>query len=197
MECDRLESGLPAGYRRRTQRRNAMTTRRVVTGTNADGKAYFVHDGPTPGSLDIGTVATDEIWVDDPGNPDPTAATDPVDVEQFHLEPPAGGSVLRIFTFRPENVAPPLTMEAIVAAAARFDTGGVMETEDVGMHTTKTIDYGIVLSGEIVLELDDGAERLLTAGDVVVQRGTRHAWRNRSDADCVVAFVLIGSPNYQ
>ncbi len=174
-----------------------MTTRRVVTGINAEGKSYFVHDGPTPGTLDIGTIANDEIWVDDPAAPDPSSTVDPVDVEKFHLSPPVGGSVVRIFTFRPENVAPALTMEAIVAAAARFDTGDSMETENVGMHTTATIDYGIILSGEIVLELDDGAETTLKAGDVVVQRGTRHAWRNRSEADCVVAFVLISSPSYQ
>ena len=75
--------------------------------------------------------------------------------------------------------------------------GDSMERDEPGMHTTATVDYGIVLSGEVVLELDDGAERTVRAGDVVVQRATRHAWRNRSDADCVVAFVLISSPNYQ
>lgn len=64
------------------------------------------------------------------------------------------------------------------------------------MHTTPTIDYGIVLSGSICLELDEG-EVELNAGDVVVQRGTRHAWHNRGDAPCTVAFVLISSPNYR
>ena len=64
------------------------------------------------------------------------------------------------------------------------------------MHTTRTIDYGIVLSGEIDLELDEG-EVHLKAGDVVVQRGTRHAWRNRSSEPCRIAFVLIDSPNYR
>ena len=108
-----------------------MTTRRVVTGMNSEGKSYFVHDGPTPGVLDIGSVANDEIWVDDPAHPDPESKVDPVDVEQFHLSPPVGGSVVRVFTFRPENVAPALTMDAIRAAAARFDTGDAMETENV------------------------------------------------------------------
>ena len=70
-----------------------------------------------------------------------------------------------------------------------------MEQNDPGMHTTRTIDYGIVLSGEIYLELDEG-EVHLTPGDVVVQRGTRHAWRNRSAEPCKIAFVLISSSNY-
>ncbi len=64
-----------------------------------------------------------------------------------------------------------------------------------GLHTTKTIDYAVVLSGEIDLELDDGDVHL-TAGDVVVQRQTQHGWHNRSDKDCVMAFILISSPNY-
>lgn len=59
------------------------------------------------------------------------------------------------------------------------------------MHRTQSLDYGIVLTGEIVLELDDGAETTLGAGDVVVQRGTVHAWINRTDAWCRIAFVLI------
>ena len=71
-----------------------------------------------------------------------------------------------------------------------------MEEDDPGMHTTPTIDYGIVLSGEIDLELDEG-EVHLQAGDVVVQRGTRHAWRNRGTEPCRIAFVLISSPNYR
>jgi quercetin dioxygenase-like cupin family protein len=58
------------------------------------------------------------------------------------------------------------------------------------MHRTKTVDYGIVLSGEIYLVVDEG-ETLLKPGDVVVQRGTNHAWSNRSDEPCRMAFVLV------
>jgi mannose-6-phosphate isomerase-like protein (cupin superfamily) len=79
---------------------------------------------------------------------------------------------------------------------SRFDTGDAMEEENPDMHTTRTIDYGIVLSGELDLELDEG-EVHLTAGDVIVQRGTRHAWHNRGTVPCKVAFVLISSPNYR
>ncbi|MFF5968677.1 cupin domain-containing protein [Streptomyces collinus] len=61
------------------------------------------------------------------------------------------------------------------------------------MHATPTVDYGIVLQGEIVLELDDGHRTSLSAGDIVIQNGTRHAWRNRSDQPATMAFVLIGA----
>ena len=71
-----------------------------------------------------------------------------------------------------------------------------MEQDNPGMHTTQTIDYAIVLSGETDLRLDEG-EVHLRAGDIVVQRATRHGWYNRSDEPCPVAFVLISSSNYQ
>lgn len=176
-----------------------MATRRVVTGTNEQGKSYFVHDGETPGHLDLGIALDDEIWIDDPANPDPKATSDPASAEQFQLQPPPGGSRIRVFTFLPGGDVPddPEKFAAAVAAAkSRLDTGGVMEQDNPGMHTTQTIDYGIVLSGQIVLELDEG-EVHLDAGDVVVQRGTRHAWRNRSSMPCTMAFILISSPNYR
>ena len=171
-----------------------MTTRRVVTGIDNEGKSYFLHDGPTPGNFDIGVITSDEIWIDDPGNPDPAGSVDPAVADTFHLEPPDGGSVLRITTF-----VPGVDEAAVIAAVqtgTRFDTGDALERDDPGMHTTATIDYGIVLSGEIDLELD-GGEVHLGPGDVVVQRGTRHAWRLRSDEPCTMAFVLIASSNYR
>ncbi len=68
-----------------------------------------------------------------------------------------------------------------------------MELRDSGMHTTDSVDYGVVISGEITLELDDGAKASLKQGDCVVQNGTRHAWRNSSTTPCVMAFVLVGA----
>jgi mannose-6-phosphate isomerase-like protein (cupin superfamily) len=173
-----------------------MPTRRVVTGTNESGKSYFVHDGPTPNHVDLGVAMNDEIWIDDPAKPDPRARLDPASIETVRLEPPVGGSVVRVFTFLPASSRPEELREALAGVASRFDTGNVMEEEDPAMHTTRTTDYGIVLSGEIDLELDEG-EVHLTPGDVVVQRGTRHAWRNRGSAPCTMAFVLISSPNYR
>jgi uncharacterized cupin superfamily protein len=68
------------------------------------------------------------------------------------------------------------------------------EMDHPGMHTTDSIDYDVVLEGELVLELDDGKEVTLRAHDVVVQNGTRHAWRNRSDKPAKMLFVLLGAP---
>jgi uncharacterized cupin superfamily protein len=61
------------------------------------------------------------------------------------------------------------------------------------MHTTDSVDFEVVVSGEVVMELDDGVETLLKAGDCVVQNGTRHAWHNRSADKCVIASCLIGA----
>ena len=68
-----------------------------------------------------------------------------------------------------------------------------MEPDSPGMHTTDTIDYDVVLDGEIVLELDDGQSVELKKHDVVVQHGTRHAWRNTSDHPVTMLFVLVGA----
>lgn len=96
-------------------------------------------------------------------------AEDPQPLAFAQGVPRDGGSLFRVLTFKPGGGA--------------------------GLHTTRTIDHAVVLSGEIDLELDAG-EVHLTAGDVVVQRGTRHAWRNKSGEACVMAFILIASPNY-
>jgi quercetin dioxygenase-like cupin family protein len=67
------------------------------------------------------------------------------------------------------------------------------EPDTPGMHTSDTVDFGYVLSGRIWLELDNGESRELRAGDSFIQNGTRHAWRNKSDAGCTILFVLIGA----
>ncbi len=172
-----------------------MATRRVVTSINAAGKSYFLHDGPTPGVLDMGRAIDEEIWIDDAGDQDRGASSDSAKRDVFRLEPPANGSLLTVFTFMPHRETIEIT-EAHLAASQRFDTGDALEKDNPGMHTTRTIDYGIVLSGEIWLELDEG-EVHLKSGDVVVQRGTRHRWKNTSDEPCSMAFILVGSPNYR
>ena len=69
----------------------------------------------------------------------------------------------------------------------------VLELNHHGMHTTDSVDFEVVVFGEVCLELDDGAEVLLKAGDCVIQNGTRHAWRNRSSDKCVIAVTLVGA----
>jgi len=68
-----------------------------------------------------------------------------------------------------------------------------MEPDAPGMHTSQTVDYGVLIRGEVWLELDDGAKRLLKPGDCVIQNGTRHAWHNTSDRESVMAFVVVGA----
>ena len=85
-----------------------------------------------------------------------------------------------------------------VAAAQEFaqlqpDMAAVQERDHPGMHRTETIDYVIVLDGEVYLELDDHQEVLLKPHDAIIQNGTRHAWRNRSDRSVLLAVVLIGA----
>ena len=170
-----------------------MRTRRIVTGIDSEGRSFFQEDGETPGYLDLGAFIDEEIWIDDPIAAE-TEYVDPASAEKFDLVPPQGGSRARIFTFMPDK-GQSYDSEVISKAAQRFNTGEAMDPENPGMHTTATIDYGIVLSGNITLELDEGS-RKLGPGDIVVQRATAHAWRNYSDQPCTMLFVLIGSPNY-
>ncbi len=165
--------------------------RRVVTANDAAGKSHFLHDGETPGRLEIGIGFFDQIWVDDPGDPEAGGTRDPVSAKKVHLEPPVDGSRMVVVTFEPESR---VTEEG--RDDARFDDDGAMEPDEPGMHTTRTIDYGAVLSGEIVLELD-ASEVTLRAGDTIVQRGTRHRWYNRGSEPCTMAFVMVASPNFR
>ena len=170
-----------------------MRTRRIVTGIDSEGRSFFQEDGDTPGYLDLGAFIDEEIWIDDPGAAE-TEYVDPASAEKFDLVPPQGGSRARIFTFMPDK-GQSYDPEVISKAAQRFNTGEAMDPENPGMHTTATIDYGIVLSGNITLELEEGS-RKLGPGDIVVQRATAHAWRNYSDQPCTMLFVLISSPKY-
>ena len=86
----------------------------------------------------------------------------------------------------------------VEAALAEFDErlpglADVQEVDDPGMHTTDSVDFDYVVSGEVYLELDDGAEVLLKPGDCVVQNGTRHRWNNRSDQPCTVVVAIVGA----
>jgi mannose-6-phosphate isomerase-like protein (cupin superfamily) len=88
-----------------------------------------------------------------------------------------------------------LDIEAALAAFEESLPGlaAHLEPDNPGMHTTATVDYEYIVSGSVVLELDDGVEVELHAGDTVVQNGTRHAWRNRTDEPCLLVVVLIGA----
>ena len=139
--------------------------RRVVTGHDENGRSVFLSDGATPKSHDIGVATFHELWSTD-ATPAPIAATPTVEPTERPLVTPPDrhGTIIR-FTDIPAGERSP-------------------------MHRTETVDYGIVLEGEIHLVLDDSEVRL-GAGDVVVQRGTDHAWENRSAATTRMAFILV------
>lgn len=173
--------------------------RRIVTGHDEQGAAVIVEDGPAPRTVSVGGedgVRFVEIWNtrETPARID-RASGEPTE-EGIRLAPPANGTRIRIVDFPPENAA--RTEMSPEEAKARFAEIGAADASSharagsphPAMHRTETIDYGIVLEGEIVLILDRG-ETLVRAGDIVVQRGTNHAWSNRSDRTCRIAFVLI------
>lgn len=110
--------------------------------------------------------------------------------------PPVGGLRFVLFTLPPEGeVDDPDDMESAVDEVEAKLPGmmATMEPDAPGMHTTETTDLDIVLSGTVVLELDDGAEVTLTQGDVVVQNGTRHRWRNPGTVPAVLGTAMVGA----
>lgn len=174
--------------------------RRIVTGHDEQGRAVLREDGPPARSVAIGSDAGavfHEIWnTREMPAPIDRASGEPPE-PGIVLAPPAGGTRIRIVDFPPEDAS--VTGVDAAEARARFAEMGAAgaSTHDGSanprhpyMHRTESIDYGIVLSGEITLILDVG-ETSVRAGDVVIQRGTNHGWANRSGAPCRVAFVLI------
>jgi mannose-6-phosphate isomerase-like protein (cupin superfamily) len=163
------------------------TVRRVVTGFDAAGRSVVVDDG-TPGfaigSVDGGPETT-VVW-SVPGVPVvPAPAGDPT-VGLREVFPGPGGSTLLIVTHPPgSGVTGGTGMDNELADGLGAD--------EHGMHASDTVDYLVVVAGRVWLELDDGVEVELGPGDVLVQNGTRHGWRNRGDADAVVAVVLLGA----
>jgi len=169
-------------------------TRRVVTGHDASGRAVVLFDGESPYSFVLekaGGLRITEIWETRSSPADNSGTQDAADHER-RIEPVGGGSVFRIIEYPPDSVRlktlePERFFHGMGAKAADAAT-----RRHPGMHKTDTVDYCVVLSGEIWAVLDEG-EVLLRAGDCLVQRGTSHAWSNRTDKPCVIAFVLIAA----
>lgn len=150
-----------------------MVPRRVVTGHTPDGVSIVVSDGPVPVTRELPDdgVRFHEIW-NTTGAPALVTAVEAVDPTERELTvpPPPLGTKIRINEFAPGHL----------------DERGLQSP----VHRTASVDYGIVLEGEITLVLDD-SEVTLRAGDVVVQRGTDHAWANRGTVPARVAFILV------
>jgi len=176
-----------------------MKVRRVVAGIGPEGRSRVVSDGATPRAVKYQTVPGFEsalIW-STPAGATVARGTPQDDTPHASFMPGPGETRLMFVTFPPDTVMMRADFDpmAFGAESLRLAPGLAehFEVDHPGMHTTDSIDYDVVLEGEIVLELDDGQEVTLRAHDVAVQHGTRHAWRNRSDKPAKMLFVLVGA----
>ena len=174
--------------------------RRIVTGHDDQGRAIILSDGAAPNhwssDLILGFGAT-VPWLTEAGVIDHVSDEDPAsaqaDIPSF---PAPGQTILRIADFPPDSVYPEEAGSVIFneldgheEAEAGAEHSG---SKHFWFHRTHSLDYAVVLQGEITLLVDDG-EATLRAGDVTVQRATSHAWSNRTDQTARVLFVLIGT----
>jgi mannose-6-phosphate isomerase-like protein (cupin superfamily) len=172
----------------------AKPVRRVVTGHDAAGRSVLIMDGPAPHiySRGPGSAVVSELW-ETRSAPASNAGNAETTDHQFRLAPPRNGTVFRIIQYPPDSERLAALERERASAddgsghAAAFDRASPRHP---GFHKTDSVDYAIVLSGEIHALLDAG-EVLLKAGDVLIQRGTNHAWSNRSNEPVFLAFVLI------
>lgn len=181
--------------------RRPAPVRRVVTGHDDDGRAIILSDGPAPNvfasQLIPGFGAT-VAWQTGSGPIDFVTDDDPASAEvPMPRFPGPGETILRIAVFPPDAVYPDNAAEAVFT-----DIDGHAEREAAAQpgadkhfwfHRTDSLDYAVVLEGEITLLVDEG-EATLGPGDVAIQRATSHAWSNRTDRLARVLFVLIGTP---
>lgn len=175
--------------------------RRVVTGVDEAGRSVVLGDGPAPRAHEyqhIPGMDTTLLWATVAGNLDAYTGVDPTPAVTRDLPGP-GESRFVLVHFPPDAVYADPEFDA---AAAEAETRSVspqlaarFEPDSPGMHATDTLDYQIVLSGRLDLELDDGRLVVLNPGDVVVQCGNRHAWRNPGEHPALLGVVMVGRPD--
>jgi len=173
--------------------------RRIVTGHDPDGRAIIQEDRPVPRVQRIGGDHGPlffEVWntCESPALIDRASGEPPENA--IRLSPPKNGTRIRVLEIPPDDEGlESLSPEQIKAhfaevAAADAPSHGANGSRHAFMHRTETVDYGIMLEGELTLIMDVG-ETLIRPGDIVIQRGTNHGWANRSGRPCRIAFVLI------
>ncbi len=167
--------------------------RRVVTGHDANGKSIFIEDGIAASVKEMESMpglALTNLWVTDSSPAINTGNVDAAD-RPIVLEPPQSGTIVRIVEFPPDaswrdNADAKEAFSSIGADHATDDN-----SDDAMMHKTSTVDYLIIIKGEIWAILDDGAETCLKQGDVMIQRGTNHSWSVRTNKPCILAAILV------
>jgi len=180
-----------------TNDENIQPFRRIVTGHDNDGKAIILSDAPPTRRQQVGGMGGPvfvEVWHTRQTPAVIDRQTGEAAEDALVLAPPKGGTRIRVIDFPPEGET--IRNLSETEAAEKFaEMGGAEAARPSAgaphplMHRTQTVDYGIVLSGELTLILDRG-ETIVRAGDIVIQRGTNHAWANRTGETCRVAFVL-------
>jgi mannose-6-phosphate isomerase-like protein (cupin superfamily) len=178
-----------------------VDVRRVVTGHDPDGRAIVAYDemvAPVTLAAMPGTEFH-RLWGADSVSTFPDDGSPP---EARNYFPPAGGFRFGFFTIPPDREAGPPADPDSMAAQVQFERrlpglAKYFEPSAPGMHTTATIDYGVVLSGQAVLELDDGVTVTLDTGDTYVQNGTRHRWSNPGHVPAVIAVTFVGANHEQ
>ena len=167
--------------------------RRVVTGHDSRGRAVVVSDGAATQVLQGNNrpgVTLTNLWL---SNGSPAEYDGPAETCEgpLVLHPPEAGCVFRTVEFKPEDPEELAKLDGKSAFAEMGAAQYVVEgARHPFMHRTDSLDFAVVLQGEIFMLLDDD-EVHLSAGDVVVQRGTNHAWSNRGTESCIIAFVLV------
>lgn len=171
-----------------------IKVKRVITGFDDKGTSIFISQDSPQVTYENASLRWTELWS---SYPDDTLPIDPPsgpkrETVNDSVFPSVGKSIFRLLELYPSEFDPSALSEEEIE---RFNTslpglGDHVEDDDPRMHTTDSIDYGVILSGKVILELDNGEVTELGAGDVWVQNGTRHAWR--VEEKCTMAVVLLG-----
>ena len=172
----------------------SLTVRRVVTGKDKNGKAIVEMDAVAARVQQRAQLGVTNclLWMT---NSAPVRLSQQGDAanQEIGIAPPPGGTIFRMIQFEPQKniqTDPETRLQLFRKMGLAPEGPSAENPRDPGMHRTRTIDYVAILSGEIDLLLDD-TEVHLHAGDVLVQRGTNHAWINRGTEPCVAIFVLV------
>ena len=168
--------------------------RRVITGHDAQGRSTFLADGPAPNMKEMPSfpgLALTDLW-ETKGAPASNAGDADAADRPIRLEPPKNGTIVRIVEFPPDGNRPAGSDGSAGFKAIGAGHAQDRHSSDPMMHRTGTVDYIIVLKGEIYAVMDTG-EKLLRAGDVLIQRGTNHSWSVRTAEPCIIAAVLVNA----
>jgi mannose-6-phosphate isomerase-like protein (cupin superfamily) len=178
----------------RTTIASAPDIRRVVTGLDADDKAVVLFDSRVPLAAGPFGIASVNLWITEAYPPALLFNGDDPATRPIGISPPDNGTKFRIVEFPPLDAATEAAMDPQFLAKAvgdRAPVRGVPATHPL-MHRTRSLDYAVVLSGEVDMMLD-GQSVHLAPGDVVVQQATNHGWVNRGKVPCRILFVLMDS----